>query len=66
MNERERPHSEVPQPAEAPPAQPGGNSLNQLRRDAAAVQAAADAAIQSVLSGDSEAFNTAMRQAGGQ
>jgi hypothetical protein len=66
MNERERRRPEVPRPNEPRSAQPGSSSLNQMRREAAAVQAAADAAIQSVLSGDSEAFNAAMRQSGGQ
>lgn len=66
MHQRERSHSETPRPAEAPPANPGGGNLNQVRREAAAVQAAAAAAIQSVMSGDSEAFNAAMRQSGGQ
>jgi hypothetical protein len=51
MNERERTHSEIP------PSAPAAGS---------ALLAAADDAINRVLSGDSQAFNQAVRQEGGQ
>ncbi|MCL4180054.1 MAG: hypothetical protein KJ072_20190 [Verrucomicrobia bacterium] len=63
MNERER------QPDDAGAGDPGcpepaASGVN--RADAAAFFAAADAAIESALSGDSARFNQAARQEGGQ
>lgn len=67
MNQRERPHHDQQPPAPAGPgANPGGANLNALRQTAAGMLAAADDAISRVLSGDSQAFNTAAKQEGGQ
>ena len=66
MSELERTHTERTRPPEPPAGNPGASALNDLRRQAAALHAAADAAIQNVLSGNSQAFNAAMRQEGGQ
>jgi hypothetical protein len=67
MNERERTHSEIPQAGPGGPAGgTGGSNLNTLRASGAALLAAADDAIARVLSGDSQAFNQAVRQEGGQ
>jgi len=65
MNERERSHSEIPHP-EAAAGGPGGANLDALRAAGSAMLAAADDAITRVLSGDSQAFNQAVRQEGGQ
>jgi hypothetical protein len=45
---------------------PSGANLNAIRQTAAGMLAAADDAISRVLSGDSQAFNAAARQEGGQ
>ena len=67
MNERDRTNDERPQPpADASAAPPGGTNLNALREAGTALLAAADEAIKNVLSGDSRAFNAAVRQQGGQ
>lgn len=42
------------------------NRLDELRRQGEALLAAGDDAIDRALSGDSQAFNTAVRQQGGQ
>jgi len=67
MNQRERTNDDAPQP---PPAESTGGApeanLNAMRQAGAAMIAAADDAIQRVLSGDSQAFNAAVRQEGGQ
>jgi hypothetical protein len=67
MDQRERPHHEhqasaTPGPSDAP----DGANLNAIRQTAAGMLAAADDAISRVLSGDSQAFNAAARQEGGQ
>jgi len=66
MNERE--HTEHGgHPSGSDPSHPvGGGNLNQLRQRASAFYAAADAAIDNVLSGDSAKFNQAARQQGGE
>ena len=66
MIERERPHNESTPPPASPPGGAGGSQLSDLRRQAAALHAAADAAIAHALSANSQAFNAAMRQEGGQ
>ncbi|MGD0258891.1 MAG: hypothetical protein ABSD29_03610 [Verrucomicrobiota bacterium] len=66
MNQLERNHIESNRPPEPPADTPDGSSLNDLRRQAAALHAAADAAIQNALSSNSQAFNASMRQEGGQ
>lgn len=66
MNERERNHPETPQPGPAAAGGADGANLNSLRATGAAMLAAADDAISRVLSGDSQAFNQAVRQEGGQ
>jgi hypothetical protein len=66
MSELERTHNELTRPPEPPAGNPGASALNDLRRQAAALHAAADAAIQNALSGNSQAFNASMRQEGGQ
>ena len=65
MNERERSHSEIPQTGSAAGGTDGAN-LDSLRAAGSAMLAAADDAITRVLSGDSQAFNQAVRQEGGQ
>ena len=66
MNERER-QQETDSPDGSNPSHPvGGSNLNQIRERATAFHAAADAAIDNVLSGDSEKFNQDARQRGGQ
>jgi hypothetical protein len=66
MMQRERPHDESnPQPF-PPHSGTGGSQLNDLRQQAAALHAAADAAIANALSGNSQKFNDSMRQEGGQ
>lgn len=67
MDQRERPNqdhlaSATPGPADSP----DGANLNAIRQTAAGMLAAADDAISRVLSGDSQAFNAAARQEGGQ
>jgi len=66
MSELERTHNESSRPPEPSAGNPGAGALNDLRRQAAALHAAADAAIQNALSGNSQAFNASMRQEGGQ
>jgi hypothetical protein len=67
MNQRERPnHDNQQSPAPGPAHSPEGANLNAIRQTAAGMLAAADDAINRVLSGDSQAFNTAARQEGGQ
>ena len=66
MNHLERTHNESNRPPDPPAGGPGPGSLNDLRRQAAALHLAADTAIQNALSSDSQAFNTSMRQEGGQ
>jgi hypothetical protein len=66
MNPLERTHHESTHPPEAPAGGAGPGNLNDLRRQAAALQAAADAAIRNALSSDSHAFNASMRQEGGE
>ena len=66
MSERQR-QNPGPNPGGSEPSLPlGGGNLNQLRQRASAFYAAADAAIDSVLSGDSAKFNESARQQGGQ
>jgi len=66
MNERERTHPEIPHPAPPAGGGAGGANLDALRATGVALLAAADDAITRVLSGDSQAFNQAVRQEGGQ
>ena len=66
MNERERNEPGNNPPGSDPSHPRGGGNLNQLRQRASAFYAAADAAIDSVLSGDSAKFNQAARQQGGE
>ena len=66
MNQQQRHNDQSNQPVDPASGNPTGGDLNALRQQAAALHAAADAAIQNVLSSDSQAFNTAMRQEGGQ
>ena len=66
MNERERNHPETPRPAPAATGGTDGANLDALRATGSAMLAAADDAISRVLSGDSQAFNQAVRQEGGQ
>lgn len=67
MNQRERPNRDNrPPEAPGPAGGPEGANLNAIRQTAASMLAAADEAISRVLSGDSQAFNTAARQEGGQ
>ena len=67
MNQRERQNhdSQPPEPSE-PGANPDGADLSNIRQTASGILAAADDAISRVLSGDSQAFNAAARQEGGQ
>ena len=67
MNQRERPnHEQQPPQAAGSAGGPAGANLTALRQTAAGMLAAADDAISRVLSGDSQAFNAAARQEGGQ
>jgi hypothetical protein len=67
MNQRERQnHDNQPPAPSGSGSSPGGANLNVIRQTAAGMLAAADDAISRVLSGDSQAFNTAARQEGGQ
>jgi hypothetical protein len=67
MDELERQHeTELPQPPSGAGPAGGQQSLRAARDAGAAFLAAADAAIDQVLSGDSLAFNTALRQQGGE
>jgi len=67
MNQRERPNREQrPSATPEPAGSADGASLNAIRQTAAAMLTAADDAISRVLSGDSQAFNAAARQEGGQ
>jgi hypothetical protein len=67
MNQLERPNPEnQSSPAPGPAGGPDGTNLNAIRQTAAGMLAAADDAISRVLSGDSQAFNAAARQEGGQ
>jgi hypothetical protein len=67
MNQSERPYHDNQSPAGPGPAGgPDGANLNAIRQTAAGMLAAADDAISRVLSGDSQAFNAAARQEGGQ
>lgn len=59
-NDRER------QPPPPGGSEPAGGELDRLRRDAEDLLAAGDAAIERALSGNSQAFLQANRQAGGQ
>jgi len=66
MNEKERKRHDA-DPGDTGPAVPiGGGNLGPARQRAEAFFAAADAAIENVLSGDSAKFNQAARQEGGQ
>ncbi len=66
MNQLQRTHQES-NPAPQPPVAGGnGGNLEALRRQAAALQSAADAAIRNALSTNSQVFNASMRQEGGQ
>ena len=67
MNQLERPsHDNQPSAATGPAGGPDGANWNAIRQSAAGMLAAADDAITRVLSGDSQAFNAAARQEGGQ
>lgn len=66
MNEINRPRNPSHRPAETPGGNPDPSALDDLRRRAAALHAAADAAINNALSDNSQAFNASMRQEGGQ
>ncbi len=66
MNQLERHHNEANRAPEPPAAAPPASSLNEVRRQAVALHAAADAAIRNALSANSQTFNASMRQEGGQ
>lgn len=67
MNQQERPRPEQPSaPTPESSGNPNGANLNAIRQTAAGMVNAADEAITRVLSGDSQAFNAAVRQGGGQ
>jgi hypothetical protein len=67
MDQRERTNREHQASAASGPEDgPDGANLNAIRKTAAGMLAAADDAISRVLSGDSQAFNAAARQEGGQ
>ena len=64
MNQRERTNDPASQPASA--GGPSGASLDAIRLAGAAMLAAADEATNAILSGNSQAFNAAVKQEGGQ
>ena len=66
MNERERSQHGNPSPGSDPSHPVDEKNLEQLRRRASAFHAAADAAIDNVMSGDSAKFNQDARQRGGE
>jgi len=66
MNQQERHHDQPIRPMDDSAGNPAAGNLNALRQQAAALHAAADAAIRNALSSNSQAFNAAMRQEGGQ
>lgn len=67
MNQQERSHHDNPPAVPSGPAGgPTGANLNAIRQASSAMLAAADAAISRVLSGDSQAFNAAVQQDGGE
>jgi len=69
MNQRERQHNDRQSnqsQAAGQPGDPGSASLQAIRQTASDMLTAADDAISQVLSGDSQAFNNAARQQGGQ
>ena len=66
MNEEEQQHHGNGPDGSDPSHPLGGNKLNQLRARASAFHAAADAAIENALSGNSAQFNHDARQNGGQ
>jgi hypothetical protein len=66
MNQRERQNNETPATPASGQAGPNPANLNAIRQTASDMLAAADDAISRVLSGDSQAFNAAARQQGGQ
>jgi hypothetical protein len=66
MNQLERNNDQTNRPQEPQASGAGGSNLNDLRRQAAALHAAADAAIKNALSANSKAFNSSMRQEGGE
>ena len=66
MNERERTHDERERAAGTGPTGPEGSGLQAAAQSATAYLAAAQSAINQVLSGNSLAFNNAIRQRGGQ
>ena len=55
-----------PEPGEQLPGEPGPPDPNPLHREGDRLLAAADAALQRILSADSEAFLRENRQEGGQ
>ena len=65
MRLRQQPKPDDGAPADGARPDPA-NRLRGLRDDARALLAAGDEAIDRVISGDSEAFNSAVRQQGGQ
>ncbi len=65
MNEKER-HDHGTNPGSEPGLPAGGGNLEHTRQRAAAFYAAADDAINNVLSGDSTKFNQSARQEGGE
>ena len=68
MNQRERAHEQVqpPAPEDAAAGTPPGTNLEATRDAAKTLLAAADDAINKVLSTNSEQFNQSVRQEGGQ
>jgi len=66
MNQLQRNYTEPSGAPALPAGNPAAGELNELRRQAAALHAAADDAIQKALSTNSRAFIASMRQEGGQ
>jgi hypothetical protein len=66
MDELERNQNESNLPPQPQSSGSGPNSLNELRRQAAALNAASDNALRNALSGNSAAYLASTRQAGGQ
>jgi hypothetical protein len=66
MNQLQRNNDESNRPPAPETSAPNASGLGDLRRQAAAMHAAADAAIRNALSSNSQAFNSSMRQEGGQ
>ena len=66
MNQLERNNDETNRPPGPEVGAPGARNLGDLRRRAAALQAVSDATLRNAMSANSQAYNSSMRQEGGE